>query len=72
MSLSKLQLQTEAKVVMKVKMFVRHSLEDLEKEVNEWIERQEIRIGHVTQSQCEKQGKFVFVISVFYETLTSS
>jgi hypothetical protein len=62
------QAKTEINTVMKVKMFVRHSLEEVEHEVNEWMDQRYIRIRHVTQSQCEKQGKFVFVISLFYET----
>jgi hypothetical protein len=55
------------KTATKVKIFVRHSLDDVENDVNDWIGQRDIRITHVTQSQCEKQGKFVFVISVFYE-----
>jgi len=56
---------------MKVKLFVRHSLDDVEMAVNEWMKQEEILVSHVAQSQCEKQGKFVFVMSVFYETPAS-
>ena len=55
---------------LKVKLFVRHSLDDVERDVNEWMEQNEVRICHVTQSQSEKQGRFVFVISVFYQPVT--
>jgi hypothetical protein len=57
---------------MKVKLFVRHSLEELEQELGEWMEHQDIRICHVAQSQCEKQGRFVFVLSLFYQTPVGS
>jgi hypothetical protein len=62
------QPKTEISTVMKVKIFISHSLDEVENEVNEWMDQSYIRIRHVTQSQCEKQGKFVFVISLFYET----
>lgn len=63
---------TGAKAKMKVKLFVRHSLEELEQELGEWIEQQDIRICHVAQSQCEKQGRFVFVLSLFYQAPVDS
>ena len=47
-------------------MFVHHSIDGVEKEVNEWLEQQTVTVCHITQSQSEKQGRFVFVISVFY------
>ena len=68
MYLQELPPQTETNTAKKVKMFVRNSLHEVETEVNEWMEQESIRISHVAQSQCEKQGKFVFVLSVFYET----
>ena len=68
MYLSESPFLTNKKTRMRVKLFVRHSLDDVETAVNEWMEEQNVRISHVAQSQCEKQGKFVFVMSVFYET----
>lgn len=51
---------------MEVKMFI-HSGPDLaEKDVNEWLSQNPVRVCHVTQSQCERQGRFVLIISVFY------
>ena len=51
---------------MEVKMFVHNSFNVAEKTINEWLAEQNIKVYHVTQSQCERQGRFVFVISVFY------
>jgi len=51
---------------MQVKLFVHNSLEEVEAGLNHWLSAQEIQIRHVVQSQSEKQGRFVFVISVFY------
>ncbi|MFL5772567.1 MAG: hypothetical protein ACJ75F_05385 [Flavisolibacter sp.] len=52
---------------MEVKMFIHHTLDMVEKNVNDWLAQTKISIRHITQSQCERQGKFVFVMSVFYE-----
>ena len=67
MYLKELLPLTRSKTPVKVKVFVHHSMDGVEKELNQWMEHNGIRICHVTQSQSEKQGKFVFVISVFYE-----
>lgn len=70
MFLKELPLRKVDNASLKVKLFVRHTLDDVERDVNEWMEQNDIRICHVTQSQSEKQGRFVFVISVFYQPAT--
>jgi len=50
-----------------MKMFVHNSPEGVEEEVNHWISANGVDICHVVQSQSEKQGRFVFVISLFYK-----
>jgi len=50
-------------------MFVHNSPDAAEKEINDWLQQQQIRICHITQSQCERQGRFVFVVSMFYEKM---
>lgn len=67
MSLKELQAQTGNRTAMKVKMFVNHAFETVENELNEWLAKEAYKVCHVTQSQSEKQGRFVFVVSVFYE-----
>ena len=52
---------------MEVKMFIHNGLDTVEKNVNEWLSQHKVSVHHITQSQCERQGKFVFVMSVFYE-----
>ena len=51
---------------MEVKMFIHHSLDTVEKNINEWLAERSVSICHITQSQSERQGRFVFVISLFY------
>lgn len=70
MFLKELPLRKVDNASLKVKLFIRHALDDVERDVNEWMEQNDIRICHVTQSQSEKQGRFVFVISVFYQPAT--
>lgn len=52
---------------MEVKMFVCNNPQHAEREVNEWLSQHQVRVCYVTQSQSERGGKFIFVISVFYK-----
>lgn len=47
-------------------MFLFNNPEDAEKAVNEWLKENDVTIHHIAQSQSEKGGQFVFVISLFY------
>ena len=49
-------------------MFIHHSLEEVERLVNEWLGSAPGHVHHVVQSQSEKGGKFYFVLSVIYES----
>jgi hypothetical protein len=50
-----------------LKVFVIGNPEAAEPEVNAWLAENPVTLKHVTQSQCERQGKFLLTISVFYE-----
>lgn len=69
MYVKELPVQTSNNTALQVKLFVFYTLENIEQEVNEWIRRHQVQVHHITQSQCEKQGKFVFVLSLFYASL---
>jgi len=49
-----------------VKMFTYNNPKDAEKAVGQWLNENDVSIQHVTQSQSEKGGHFVFVITLFY------
>jgi hypothetical protein len=49
-----------------VKMFVHNNPKDAEKAVSQWLSENDVTIQQVTQSQSEKGGHFVFVITLFY------
>lgn len=51
---------------MEMKMFIHSSPDMVEKEVNEWLAEKKVQVCHITQSQCERQGRFVLIISIFY------
>ncbi len=51
---------------MEVKMFIENKPEIAQTKINEWLAEEAITIDHITQSQSERNGNFVFVISVFY------
>ena len=55
-----------------MKMFVSSDSISVEKNVNEWLEENNVWVHHIGQSQSEKSGKFVFTLSVFYEYVTSN
>ena len=68
MSLIVLPLPKETNTKFKMKTFLFHSLDRVDAVVNEWMEQEGASIRHVAQSQCEKQGRFILVLSVFYRT----
>ena len=52
-------------------MFVSSDSMTVEKNVNDWLEENHVSVHHIGQSQSEKNGKFVFTLSVFYEDVSS-
>jgi len=48
------------------KMFVHNNPKDAERAVNQWLKENDVTIHHIAQSQSEKGGHFVFVITLFY------
>lgn len=51
---------------LEVKMFVNNRPIDAEKQVSQWLKENDVTIHHTAQSQSEKNGSFVFVITLFY------
>lgn len=50
-----------------VKMFVHKDPREAERAVSAWLRENPVQVQHITQSQSEKGGHFVFVLSIFYE-----
>jgi hypothetical protein len=51
---------------VQVKMFVHNNPKDAEREIAQWLKENDVIIHHIAQSQSEKGGSFVFVITLFY------
>lgn len=49
-----------------IKMFVHSQPREAEKEVSNWLKANRVTLHYITQSQSEKGGNLVFVISLFY------
>ncbi|HWJ27289.1 MAG TPA: hypothetical protein VNS32_12155 [Flavisolibacter sp.] len=52
---------------MEVKLFVFKDLEKAEEQLNNWLTENKVTISHITQSQSERNGNFLFLISIFYQ-----
>ena len=49
-----------------VKMFIHNNPRDAEKTIAQWLKENDVIIHHIAQSQSEKGGSFVFVVTLFY------
>lgn len=52
---------------LRIKMFIHNQPEEAERSITHWLKQNDITIRHITQSQSEKGGNFVFIISVFFQ-----
>ena len=50
----------------KIKMFHFSDLSTVEETINTWLMENEVDIHHIGQSQSEKGGRFLFVVSLVY------
>jgi hypothetical protein len=51
---------------LQVKMFINNNPKEAEKAITNWLKENDVIIHHIVQSQSEKNGSFVFVITLFY------
>lgn len=51
---------------VQVKMFIHNNPKDAEKAISQWLKENDVIIHHIAQSQSEKSGSFVFVLTLFY------
>ena len=57
------------KRVKKMKTFTDTDPVDVEKKVNDWLQLNDVELLYAGQSQSEKSGRFVFTVSLFYQTV---
>ena len=60
------QTTTPLKSQKQLKLFVFTEMSGVEEKVNEWLSENDVFLLHMNQSQCEKGGKFLFVLSLVY------
>ena len=51
-----------------VKMFIFQTPETAEESLQSWLMQHNVEIDHIVQSQSERNGKFVFIVSIFYRS----
>jgi len=51
---------------VQVKMFIHDQPKDAEKAISQWLKENDVTIHHIVQSQSEKGGNFMFVVTIFY------
>jgi hypothetical protein len=54
---------------MKMKVFSGADYIQTEEEINEWLGKNPVRIEQICQSQCERNGRLLFLVSVFFTPL---
>ena len=52
---------------MQLRMFVSNDPKEAEKSISQWLSQNDVHIRHITQSQSEKGGHFVLIVSLYYE-----
>jgi hypothetical protein len=50
-----------------VKLFISTDPEKVQGDIGDWLNENKVRIQHIGQSQSERNGRFVFIISLFYQ-----
>ena len=55
----------------KVKLFILSNPESAEDKLQEWLQtKHDIEIDHIVQSQSERNGRFLFIVSIFYRFIS--
>jgi len=55
-----------APIPMKMKIFSGSDFEQTEININEWLDKHAVRVEQICQSQCERNGKLLLLVSIFY------
>jgi hypothetical protein len=59
-------LQKVKSPVSRMKSFIETDATLVEEKVNDWLTNSKVNISHIGQSQCERNGRLLFVLNVFY------
>jgi hypothetical protein len=56
-------------VPVKMKIFSGSDFIQAESEINDWLSKHSVRVEQICQSQCERNGKLLLLVSIFYTPL---
>lgn len=59
-------LLTPTAVETKIRLFTGDDPQRVARDLEEWLAAASPSLLHVAQSQCERNGKLLFVLSIFY------
>jgi hypothetical protein len=51
---------------MEVKMFIFKQADNAEPSINEWLKENKVKVQYISQSQCERNGGLLLIVSIFY------
>jgi hypothetical protein len=54
---------------IKMKIFSGADFIQTEVKINEWLSKNHVRIEQICQSQCERNGRLLLLVSVFFTSL---
>ncbi|MEO6068936.1 MAG: hypothetical protein ABIP31_00240 [Chitinophagaceae bacterium] len=54
---------------MEVKMFLFNEAENAEERINGWLKENTVRIQYISQSHCERNGRLLLIVSIYYAGL---
>lgn len=49
-----------------LKIFVFNDIDGVEEKINDWLMANNVIVQHIGQSQSEKGGRFLFIVSILY------
>ena len=59
----------KSKFNMEVKMFLFNEAENAEEQINGWLKENTVRIQYISQSHCERNGRLLLIVSIYYAGL---
>jgi len=51
---------------MEVKMFLFNDAAEAEENINNWLKNNTVKVQHISQSHCERNGRLLFIVSIYY------
>ena len=66
---SNMLFKQEDTLSLTAKIFIHNNANEAVIELNEWLKSNKVDVQHICQSQSEKGGKFIFIMTLFYRKI---